>query len=308
MKRISETTLLESVRSLRETIALIEGGFNAHTRQDAFGDVPDAIGATEHPMQNFSDYMNAGKDNVNNAVGDLASGIGHSIADPLINQGIPVAKEIARSVGEVGKGAYNNIANHVNKTFTQDANDWGIDRFGGGVTDMSSARSASTNAGDAPDIANSMLNEPHAYSPPTPQAHQFNPSDTSYAQDHPPVDDLSGPSDLDAVHPFSSAAPHADKPHPAGQPKTPKAKFDPAVQKLQYELQAKGYPVKADGILGPKTQQAIDWENQTQATQDRITGYDELKADMDQSIAPVSETVTFNQEDSLARIIQLARG
>jgi hypothetical protein len=314
MKRISETVLLDSVKSLRETMALIEG---------AFGDAPNVIGATEHPMQNFSDYMNTGKDNVNNAVGDLASGIGHSIGDPLINQGPKVAKEIARGIGAVGKGAYNDISNHVNKTFTQDANDWGIDRFGGGVADMPSAKSASVGAGDAPDIANSMLNAPHEYAAPTPQAHQFNPSDTSYAQDHPPVDDLSGPSDLDAVHPYSTA-PHADKPHPAGQPKTPKAKFDPAVQKLQYELQAKGYPIKADGILGPKTQQAIDWENQSANTQDRITGYDELKADMDQSIAPsepfdntqgdfdhadpIAEHVTFSQGDSLARIIQLARG
>jgi Predicted Peptidoglycan domain len=290
MKRISETVLLESVRSLRETMALIEGGFNANTRQDAFGDVPDAIGATEHPMQNFSNYMNAGKDNVNNAVGDLASGIGHSIADPL-KQGIPVAKDIGRSIGRVGQG----VGTAINRAAHGDFADHPEDR----IDPETQGMAASTNAGDAGDIANNMLNAPHAYSAPTPQAHQFNPSDTSYAQDHPPVDDLSGPSDLDAVHPYSTA-PHADKPHPAGQPKTPKAKFDPAVQKLQYELQAKGYPIKADGILGPKTQQAIDWENQSEP-------FDNTQGDFDHS-DPIAEHVTFSQGDSLARIIQLARG
>jgi hypothetical protein len=113
--------------------------------------------------------------------------------------------------------------------------------------------------------------------------------------------------------------------HPAGQPASAKPKFDPAVQKQQYELRAKGYPVKTNGILDDETTQALDWERQNAERDDRITGYDELKADMDQSIAPPelfdnpqgdfdrmpeldeSTHVTFKQDDTLARIVQLAK-
>jgi len=284
MKKITETALLNSVKLLREKLAIIEGGFNANTRQDAFGDAPDAIGATDDPMQNFSDYMNQGKDNVNNAVGDLASGIGHSIGDPL-KKGIPVAKDIGRSIGAVGQGVGTALNRAAHGDFADHPENY--------------PHLGLTNPEQYPDLSAAGSYElPHLDAAP----HEFQPSDTSYAQDHPA----------------------AAKPHPAGQPKAPSAKFDPAVQKIQYELQAKGYPVKADGILGPKTQQAIDWENQTQSTQDKITGYDELRADMDQSTAPpapfdntqgdfdrqpeLNEHVTFNQDDSLARIIQLARG
>jgi peptidoglycan hydrolase-like protein with peptidoglycan-binding domain len=41
------------------------------------------------------------------------------------------------------------------------------------------------------------------------------------------------------------------------------AKSDPAVVKIQQDLIAKGYPIKADGIMGPKTQQAMDWQAQS---------------------------------------------
>lgn len=259
MKRISETVLLESVKSLRETMALLEAG--DYNRSAA----TSAIGASEHPMQNFSDYMNQGKDTVNNA-------IGHAISDPVATH---------------GRGA------HV-----APQKPLGL-----------------TNPEQYPDLSPAGEFElPHPEAAP----YEFNPSDTSYAQDHPPVDDLGGPSDLDKVIPTQAA------PHPAGQPKTPKAKFDPAVQKLQYELQAKGYPIKADGVLGPKTQQAIDWEHRSTSTNNAIQDYPALQATMDEPItAPepfdntqgdfdrqpeLNEHVTFSQGDSLARIIQLARG
>lgn len=52
-----------------------------------------------------------------------------------------------------------------------------------------------------------------------------------------------------------------------GQPTPPKpvvanpvAKPDPAVQKIQQDLIAKGYPLKADGIMGPKTQKAVEYD------------------------------------------------
>lgn len=41
------------------------------------------------------------------------------------------------------------------------------------------------------------------------------------------------------------------------------AKPDPAVLKQQQDLIAKGYPIKADGIMGPKTQAALDWQAQS---------------------------------------------
>jgi len=57
------------------------------------------------------------------------------------------------------------------------------------------------------------------------------------------------------------------KPQGAGQPTPPKpvvakpvAKPDPAVQKIQQDLIAKGYPLKADGIMGPKTQKAVEYD------------------------------------------------
>jgi hypothetical protein len=46
----------------------------------------------------------------------------------------------------------------------------------------------------------------------------------------------------------------------AQKQQAPAAKPDPAVVKIQQDLIAKGYPLKADGIMGPKTQQAMDWQ------------------------------------------------
>jgi hypothetical protein len=212
---------------------------------------------------------------------------------------------------------------------------------------MKKGKLASTSAGDAPELANNLINSPKSPDMfPTPEKRLFHPADTSYAQDHPssfipPEDNENSLSDLDKAPSYS--APQygtAPKPHPAGKPKTSGAKFDPAVQKLQYELRAKGYPIKADGILGPDTQKVIDWENMSQDRDARVTGYDDLRANMDQSIEPVepfdntqgdfdhtdpsleipeipeipkdpnariAESVTFSQEDSLARIMQIAQ-
>lgn len=277
MKKITETTLLNSVNSLRELMNIVNEASPIKT-----------IGGSEHPMQDFTDYMTTGTANA----------------------------------------------------FKKDANDWGVDRFGGGVdpTSIDPTKALApnfktgrgghtpplglTNPEQYPDISPAgEFNLPHPTLPP----HEFNPSDTSHAQDYPPVDDLSGPSDIDKVVPKQSTALQtAAKPHPAGQPKTPKPKFDPAVQKKQYELIAKGYPIKADGILGPQTQKAIDWEKQSAARDASINDYSALQATMDEPItAPepgentqgdfdrmpeLNEHVTFSNDDSLARIIQLARG
>lgn len=213
---------------------------------------------------------------------------------------------------------------------------------------------AATGPGDAPDLANSLMKsqeKPNIF--PKPEMHQFNPSDTSYAQDHPssfipPEDKDVGLSDLDKAPAYGpSPKGTAAKPtplHPAGKPKTPGAKFDPAVQKLQYELRAKGYPVKADGILGPQTQKAIDWDrmdhgmpaepeisgganeydaydpysdntmdgtdsynpydDNTQGEFDRHGDIENIPDDKD---ARIAESVTFSQEESLARILQIAQ-
>jgi hypothetical protein len=107
------------------------------------------------------------------------------------------------------------------------------------------------------------------------------------------------------------------KPHPAGQPASAKPKFDPAVQKQQYELKAKGYPVKTNGILDDATTKALDWERQSAERDARITGYDELKADMDQSTAPpepfdnpqgdFDRMPELNESTELHRILQIAQ-
>lgn len=260
MKKITETTLLNSVKSLYETMKVVE----ADTSRKA---ATKAIGASENPLGDFQKYATSG------------------VAD----------------------------------TFAKDASDWGVDRFGGGVNPAPEKPLGLTNPVEYPDLspAGASPELPHADLP----QHEFNPSDTSYAQDHPPVDDLSGPSDIDKVVPKQ---PVSGTTHPAGQPKTPKPKFDPAVQKMQYELQAKGYPIQADGILGPKTQQAINWENQSASRDSAIQDFPALQATMDEPVtAPtpdentqgdfdrmpeLNEHVTFSNDDSLARIIQLARG
>lgn len=113
--------------------------------------------------------------------------------------------------------------------------------------------------------------------------------------------------------------------HPAGLPKSPDAKFDPAIQKIQYELREKGYMVRTDGILDDETQQAYDWDKGNATRDASIQDYPALQSTMNEPItaptAPIdnpqggfdrmpeiNEHVSFTQEDSLARIIQLARG
>jgi len=195
---------------------------------------------------------------------------------------------------------------------------------------------ASTGAGDAPDLATNLLNaQPKPYEAPPVDPHQFNVSDTSFAQDHPgsfipPEDKVGDLSDLDKA-PAYGAPQHgaASKPtpqHPAGIPKKPGAKFDPAIQKLQYELRAKGYNIKADGILGPQTQQILDWEEFMKSNGADNAQYQQFAPDNPQGdeyrdptanmpepgifedpTATISESVTFKQEDSLARILQIAQ-
>jgi hypothetical protein len=69
----------------------------------------------------------------------------------------------------------------------------------------------------------------------------------------------------DTAIPSGHAAPNAQapvKPSPKpvhASPRVP-TKKDPAVLKIQQDLIAKGYPLKPDGIMGPKTQAAMDWE------------------------------------------------
>jgi len=219
---------------------------------------------------------------------------------------------------------------------------------------MKKGKLASTSAGDAPELANNLINSPKSPDMfPTPEKRLFHPADTSYAQDHPssfipPEDKDGGLSDLDNAPAYGQSpkgtAAKPTLPHPAGKPKTAGAKFDPAVQKLQYELRAKGYPVKADGILGPQTQKAIDWDRMDHGmpSEPEITGgandyteydpygdnsmdgadsytpYDDnTQGDFDRHSdienipdnpdARIAESITFSQEDSLARLLQIAQ-
>jgi hypothetical protein len=201
--------------------------------------------------------------------------------------------------------------------------------------------------------ADNLLNPASPYSAPDPKMHQFNISDTPAEPDDlpaeapgmpgiapstMPADDLGGPSDLDKA-PLGPTGPidklggpsdldkappptlkqHMNKPpHPAGLPKTPKAKFDPAVQKLQYELQAKGYPIKADGFLGPQTQKVLDWEHMSTARNDAIQDFGALQTTMDEPINTPDEPIDNSQGDfdrmpelnestELHRILQIAQ-
>ena len=55
-------------------------------------------------------------------------------------------------------------------------------------------------------------------------------------------------------------APPTGKVKPAGKAPGNGAEPNPEVLKIQKELVAKGYPLQLDGVMGPKTQSAIDWE------------------------------------------------
>lgn len=59
-----------------------------------------------------------------------------------------------------------------------------------------------------------------------------------------------------------------------GQGSTGTAKrYDPAVAKIQQELVAKNHQLKVDGIMGPKTRAAMEWEK-TNANTDRLASED----------------------------------
>jgi hypothetical protein len=205
--------------------------------------------------------------------------------------------------------------------------------------------------------ADNLVNAPQPYSAPKPEMHQFNISDTSYEQDHPEVNPTpdgndygnepsnntgvnlnpqrpngdailnpnsnnqataipKGPSDVPNAP--TTVKSHVNKPHPAGLPKTPKAKFDPAVQKLQYELQAKGYPIKADGILGPQTQKILDWESMSASRNNAIQDFGALQSTMDEPITTPDEPIDntqgdfdrmpeLNESTELQRILQITQ-
>jgi hypothetical protein len=112
------------------------------------------------------------------------------------------------------------------------------------------------------------------------------------------------------------------KPHVAAKP-------DPAVMARQKELIAAGAKIKADGIMGPATQ-AAEQQFGGQASVMAANAKDAAAASgttnapgtvgtapgvspvvaqaaSGQGQQPTSESVTFRQEDSLARIIQLSR-
>lgn len=325
MKKITENTLLESIKSLRQQLAIIEGRGTVTPPMDTSSSLPPPNFQNDpmiqHPFSNatkFAQDNNAAiLDRMKSAFGGQDAPGGHTSYGHGRGY-VPPAEAPTRGGGRGG--------------FTPQ---------GQGTSAKPSAPTLNYDQQSA-NSADHLLNPPQKFNlfQPQPQR-QFNPADTSYAQDHPPVDDLGGPSDLDKapIGNKTGAAPKgtAAKPtqHPAGQPTVPGAKFDPAVQKLQYELRAKGYPVKADGILGPKTRAALDWESKssgnTQGDFDRhpeemddannyadldyqTPDYDDFDDSSDQSMPNIpddpnrriAEHVSFKQDESLARIMQIA--
>ena len=106
---------------------------------------------------------------------------------------------------------------------------------------------------------------------------------------------------------------------PAGQAAKPKvpAKSDPAVQKIQQDLIAKGAKIKADGVMGPATQAAMKQFGQgAKPAAPNTQGYNPATTtpsgmDMSQVSGESVESsghVMYNEDQALARIIQLARG
>lgn len=105
-------------------------------------------------------------------------------------------------------------------------------------------------------------------------------------------------------------------PAQAAKPKVP-AKSDPAVQKIQQDLIAKGAKIKADGVMGPATQAAMKQFGQgAKPAAPNTQGYNPATTnssgmDMSQVSGESIESndhVMYNEDQALARIIQLARG
>jgi hypothetical protein len=127
-----------------------------------------------------------------------------------------------------------------------------------------------------------------------------------------------------------SLSPIIGKPTPQPNKKTSiktKQKPDPKVLALQKELQKRGYPIKADGIMGPKTEQARQWAvssgdinrglqgvigDTTPPTPRTAPSYDMKASDMqnikaETASSAIREHVSFGQDQELARIISLSR-
>jgi hypothetical protein len=120
----------------------------------------------------------------------------------------------------------------------------------------------------------------------------------------------------DGTNPETGAPTVTTQGAPAAKPRVP-AKSDPAVQKIQQDLIAKGAKIKADGVMGPATQAAMKQFGQgakpapvpgkaapvggapgTMGASDPMTGM---------PYSPMPESV-YREDQALARIIQLARG
>jgi hypothetical protein len=100
-------------------------------------------------------------------------------------------------------------------------------------------------------------------------------------------------------------------PAQAAKPTVP-AKSDPAVLKLQQDLIAKGAKIKADGVMGPATQ-AAQKQFGGQGTRptpapDYSNGNPMVtQSGMDFSAGNFEESVTYREDQTLARIVELAR-
>jgi hypothetical protein len=106
---------------------------------------------------------------------------------------------------------------------------------------------------------------------------------------------------------------------PAGQAAKPRipAKADPAVQKIQQDLIAKGAKIKADGVMGPATQAAMKQfgqggksaaPNYSNSTNPMMTPSGQDFNQMSGESVESTDHVMYNEDQALARIIQLARG
>lgn len=115
------------------------------------------------------------------------------------------------------------------------------------------------------------------------------------------------------IMPFNTKSAHPAKPFsaadiPTEPPTTAQGahaaraatKPDPAVVKLQKELIAKGYPLTADGIMGPDTKRAMDYENEFGSSYASTQN-----AELQKLQQPMSEHVSFGNDETLTRIVDL---
>jgi hypothetical protein len=98
----------------------------------------------------------------------------------------------------------------------------------------------------------------------------------------------------------------AGKPSPQTGAGSSTGKANPEVLKIQKELVAKGYPLKLDGVMGPKTQAAIEYEKTNKNT-NKLAGNDnKALSDMQSQINKLISDLSSSSNPDVQQLLKQA--